>query len=135
MKPIVFWQPKLMHALERLFNRDDATEWAPALRYVVVLDPTEIPGSLTSYDDIMRLCVFPHNLHREKSLAEVLNMLVTEQNQFPLYVQVAADTPLAPNARVVFTISQRFRRWKDIQQWHRHHELAPFRLPDQTATG
>lgn len=135
MKPIVFWQAKLYHALEHLFGSDSATGWAPSLRYVVVLDPTEIPRSLTSYDDIMRLVVLPHNLHREKSLEEVLNLLVTEQNQFPLYVQVAADTPLAPNAQVVLTISQRFRSWKDIQQWHLHHELAPFQLPDQTATG
>jgi hypothetical protein len=62
---------------------------------------------LDSYDDFCATAVFEHTLHRERRLAEDADLLVWNITTSALR-PVERRRPLAPNARVVLTVSQRF---------------------------
>jgi hypothetical protein len=126
MKSIAFWEAKLYQALTHVFKTDDLTQLAPRLLFVIQLDESERQPVQTTYDDIMRLVVLPQQVNQEKTLSQVLEILVSVKNEFPLFVKIATEAPSTALPKVILTISKRFRRWKDIETWHQGQALAPF---------
>ncbi|UOG73406.1 hypothetical protein MTX78_14865 [Hymenobacter tibetensis] len=126
MRSIAFWEAKLYQALTQVFKNDDLTQLVPRLLFVIQLDESERQPNQTTYDDIMRLMVLPQQVNQEKTLSQVLEILVSVNNEFPLFVKIATAVPLTALPKVILTISKRFRRWKDIETWHQGQALAPF---------
>jgi hypothetical protein len=126
MRSINFWEAKIYQALTQLFKDDDIKPLVPHLLFVIQLDESEKQPARTTYDAIMRLVVLPQQVNREKTLSQVLELLVSEKNEFPLFVKIAIEAQSTSSPKVILTISKRFRRWKDIETWHQGQALAPF---------
>ena len=93
--------------------------------YIIEFDPNEKEQPKTNFDEIMNFWVLPDKLGKRLNLEVVCDLLVTANNEMPLWIRI--DKDFEKEAYLLF-ISKRFRKSKEINHWHQNNDLRPIIL-------
>ena len=92
------------------------------IEYIIEYDPTEKQKSKTNSDDIMRLWALPNLIGKQLNLNDLCERLVTYKNEIPLWIKIESTDD---NNVLKLLISQRFRKIRIIEEWHKLNEYKP----------
>jgi len=90
--------------------------------YIIEFDPYEKEQPKTNFDEIMNFWVLPNKVGKRLNLENVCDLLVTAHNELPLWIRI--DMDFEKKAFLLF-ISKRFRKIKEINNWHQNNDLRP----------
>jgi hypothetical protein len=95
------------------------------IRIHLQIDQDETQDPKTNFDEIMYYRVLPDKVGIPLTIDEVCYTLTTGRNEIPLYAKLFV---LEINKTYGVATSKRFRKRKEVEKYHNHSNLTPFRV-------